>query len=83
LIRANIIQVIIAVLKVTNLYAFTGCTGCTSHSDFTDVNTYVNKEEGHEILQLGEANENGFFKYFTSRLPASLTHGKSLSTNVW
>jgi hypothetical protein len=33
-------------------------------TDFTDVNTYVNKEEGHEILQLGEANENGFFKYY-------------------
>jgi hypothetical protein len=53
-------------------------SGCTSHSDFTDVNTYVNKEEGHEILQLGEANENGFFKYFYVSAPSKFdsTHGK-------
>jgi hypothetical protein len=52
-------------------------------TDFTDVNTYVNKEEGHEILQLGEANRM-VFSNITVSAPVSLTQpGKSLSTNVW
>jgi len=52
--------------------------GCTSHSDFVDVNAYVNREEGHEILQLGEANDAGFYKtlYVSSPSKFDATNGK-------
>jgi hypothetical protein len=59
------------VLKGYEIYMPTQATpGCTTHADFTDVNNYITKDEGHEILQMGEANENGYFKTFYVSAPS-------------
>jgi len=35
---------------------------CTSSMDYAAMAQFVNRVEGHEIVQLGEANENGFYR---------------------
>ena len=35
----------------------------TSASDYIKINQFINRPEGHDIVQLGDANENGFYKY--------------------
>lgn len=39
-------------------------TSTLRQSDFTDVNEFINRLEGHEVLQLGEPNDNGYYKSF-------------------
>lgn len=43
-----------------------------SPSDFNKVMSFVNRQEGHEIVQLGDANQNGFYKSFYILAPGFL-----------
>jgi len=40
--------------------------------DFNGIMDFVNRPEGHEIIQLGDANDNGFYKTFHILAPGSL-----------
>lgn len=37
---------------------------CTKPSNYTDLNSYINREYGHEIIFLGDTNEHGYYKTF-------------------
>ena len=44
----------------------------SSAVDYTDVSVFVNRVEGHEIIQIGDANDNGFYKSFYILAPGVL-----------
>ena len=44
----------------------------TSIAEYTRLNSFINRSEGHNVVQLGEANENGFYRSFYINAPQSL-----------
>jgi hypothetical protein len=44
----------------------------TSVGEFNRATNFLNKQEGHEIVQLGDANENGFYRSFYINAPQYL-----------
>jgi hypothetical protein len=46
--------------------------GSVSAADYSIMAEFVNRPEGHEIVQLGEANDNGFYRSFYVLAPCEL-----------
>jgi len=67
-----------------NIYMPPAASADLSASDFTKMSTFVNRPEGHEIVQLGDANQNGFYKSFYILAPGHLdqTVGKLTVTKL-
>ena len=55
---------------------------CTKTIDYEMFNTFINREEGHEIVELGQPNENGYFKTFFIAAPSTFdaVNGKTVVT---
>jgi len=51
---------------------------CTHQREYDHLADFINRKEGHEIIALGEANDNGYYKTFTIFAPGVLdqTRGK-------
>ena len=44
----------------------------TNREVYDKINIFLNRDEGHEIVQLGDANDNGFYKNFYIYAPGHL-----------
>jgi hypothetical protein len=45
---------------------------CTTGNDYSSIMAFVNRPEGHEIIQLGDTNDNGFFRSFYILAPGQM-----------
>ena len=43
----------------------------TTISDYNSFNSFINRTDGHEIIQIGEPNQNGFFNSFLIYAPGA------------
>lgn len=50
-------------IKNFNVYKIKN-NACYSDSSIRKFNDFVNRNQGHEIVELGEANPNGYYKFF-------------------
>ena len=51
-------------LQNYTMYKPATAPACLDSSEFMKMAAFVNRSEGHEVAQLGEANENGFYQSF-------------------
>jgi hypothetical protein len=68
-----------------SLYQPASATNDLKEYDFKNMATFVNRPEGHDIIQLGDANSNGYYKSFYILAPGVLdqTIGKLSINKSW
>lgn len=68
-----------------SLYKPASATNDLKDHDFKNMETFVNRPEGHDIVQLGDANTNGYYKSFYILAPGVLdqTIGKLTINKSW
>jgi hypothetical protein len=47
---------------------------CTKPSYYSELNSFINREYGHEIISLGDTNEYGYFKTFFVPAPGDFNN---------
>jgi len=53
------------------LYETSSIASYSSLAAIRDANTWLNREAGHEVMELGEASDTGYYSSFYIRLPGS------------
>lgn len=53
------------------IYMASTTNQCISQVDYANITAFINRQEGHDIVELGEPNDKGYYKNFYIHAPGS------------